>query len=127
MAFRPGSVFEADLGAGYDIVLFTNIFHHFDMATCERLMRGVHAAWKAGGKAITLEFVPNDRSTPPLAAAFTLIMLAGTDSGEAYTFSQYEKMFRNAGFVRTTEHAVPAIASLGEIGNPREEKKQADH
>ena len=62
-----------------------------------------------------------------IAAAFSLIMLAGADSGEAYTFSQYEKMFRNAGFVRTTEHAVPAIASLGEIGNPREEKKQANH
>ena len=124
MAFRPGSVFEADLGEGYDIVLLTNTFHHFDMATCERLMTrscGVEG-WRKG-----LEFVPNDRRTPPLAAAFTLIMLAGTDSREAYTFSQYEKMFRNAGFVRTTEHAVPAIASLGEIGNPREEKKQADH
>ena len=108
MAFRPGSVFEADLGEGYDIVLLTNIFHHFDMATCERLMRRVHAALKAGGKAITLEFVPHeDRITPPMAAAFSLIMLAGTDAGDAYTFSQYEKMFRNAGFVRTTEHAVP--------------------
>ncbi len=77
------------------------------MATCERLMRRVHAAWKAGGKVITLEFVPHDRRTPPMAAAFSLIMLAGTDSGEAYTFSQYEKIFRNDGFVRTTEHAVP--------------------
>ncbi|PYU49623.1 MAG: hypothetical protein DMG53_04820 [Acidobacteria bacterium] len=48
-----------------------------------------------------------DRITPPVAAAFSLIMLAGTDSGDAYTFSQYEKMFRNAGFARTTEHAVP--------------------
>jgi len=108
VAFRPGSAFEADLGEGYDIVLLTNIFHHFDMATCEKLMRRVHAALKAGGKAITLEFVPNeDRVTPPMAAAFSLIMLAGTDSGDAYTFSQYEKMFRNAGFVKTTQHAVP--------------------
>ncbi len=108
VAFRPGSAFEADLGEGYDIALLTNIFHHFDVATCEKLMRRVHAALKPGGKAFTLEFVPNeDRVTPPMAAAFSLIMLAATDSGDAYTFSQYEKMFRNAGFVKTTQHTVP--------------------
>jgi 2-polyprenyl-3-methyl-5-hydroxy-6-metoxy-1,4-benzoquinol methylase len=105
---RPGSAFEADFGDGYDIVLLTNIFHHFDVPTCEKLMRRVHAALKPRGKAITLEFVPNeDRVTPPMAAAFSLTMLAGTDAGDAYTFSQYEKMFRNAGFVKTTLHPVP--------------------
>src|SRR5467141_1857991 len=108
VAFRPGSAFEADLGEGYDIVLLTNIFHHFDMPTCEKLMRRVHATLKTGGKAITLEFVPNeDGVTPPTAAAFSLIMLAGTDAGDAYTFSQYEKMFANAGFMKTTQHSVP--------------------
>jgi hypothetical protein len=28
-------------------------------------------------------------------------------SGDAYTFSQYEKMFANAGFVKTTQYPVP--------------------
>jgi 2-polyprenyl-3-methyl-5-hydroxy-6-metoxy-1,4-benzoquinol methylase len=108
VALRPGSAFEADLGDGYDIVLLTNIFHHFDMPTCEKLMRRVHGALKPGGRAITLEFVPNeDRVTPPTAAAFSLIMLAGTDAGDAYTFSEYEKMFQNVGFVMTTLHPVP--------------------
>src|SRR5205809_6161659 len=108
VAFRPGSAFEADLGEGYDFVLLTNIFHHFDVPTCEKLMRRVHAALKPGGKAVTLEFVPNeDRVTPPMAAAFSLVMLAGTDAGDAYTFAQYEKMFRNAGFAKTTLHPVP--------------------
>jgi 2-polyprenyl-3-methyl-5-hydroxy-6-metoxy-1,4-benzoquinol methylase len=108
VSLRPGSAFEADLGEGYDIVLLTNIFHHFDIPTCEKLMRRVHAALKPGGKAITLEFVPNeDRVTPPMAAAFSLIMLAGTDAGDAYTFSQYEKMFQNVGFRKTTLHPVP--------------------
>jgi cyclopropane fatty-acyl-phospholipid synthase-like methyltransferase len=108
VSFRAGSAFEADLGDGYDIVLLTNIFHHFDMPTCEKLMRRVHAALKPGGKAITLEFVPNeDRVTPPMAAAFSLIMLAETDAGDAFTLSEYERMFRNAGFVKTTLHPVP--------------------
>src|SRR5260370_28967786 len=76
---RAGSAFDADLGEGYDFVLLTNIFHHFDKPTCEKLMRRVHAALKPGGRAITLEFVPNeDRVTPPTAAAFSLIILANT-------------------------------------------------
>lgn len=105
---RPGSAFETELGEGYDYVLLTNIFHHFDHATCEKLMKRVHAALKPGGQAITLEFVPNeDRITPPTPAMFSLVMLATTDSGDAYTLSEYEKMFRNAGFSRTTIHQIP--------------------
>lgn len=105
---RPGSAFDADLGEGYDFVLLTNIFHHFDKPTCEKLMRRVHAALKPGARAITSEVVPNeDRVTPPTAAAFSLIMLANTDAGDAYTFTEYEKMFRNAGFAKSTAHPVP--------------------
>lgn len=104
---RPGSAFETDLGSGYDVVLLTNIFHHFDKPTCETLMRRVHAALKPGGKAVTLEFVPNeDRVTPPATAGFSLNMLVGTDAGDAYTFSEYEQMFSSAGFARTTLHPV---------------------
>ena len=107
---RAGSAFEADLGSGYDYVLLTNILHHFDGATCEKLMRRVQAALKPGGKAITLEFVPNeDRVTPPTTARFSLVMLANTDAGDAYTFSEYEKMLRNSGFAKSTLHPVPEM------------------
>jgi 2-polyprenyl-3-methyl-5-hydroxy-6-metoxy-1,4-benzoquinol methylase len=105
---RPGSAFEADFGEGYDFALLTNIFHHFDQPTCEKLMKRVHAALKPGGQAITLEFVPNeDRVSPAMPAMFSLVMLATTDSGDAYTLAEYEKMFRNAGFSKTTMHQIP--------------------
>lgn len=108
LTLLPGSAFEVDLGTGYDSVLITNLFHHFDPAGCEKLMRRVHAALKPGGKVFTLEFVPNeDRVTPPMAAAFSVIMLANTDAGDAYTFAEYEKMFRNSGFTKTTLYQVP--------------------
>jgi ubiquinone/menaquinone biosynthesis C-methylase UbiE len=104
---RPGSAFEAEYGEGYDYILLTNILHHFDVAGCEKMMRRVHAALKPGGKAITLEFVPNDdRISPPLPAAFSLVMLANTDSGDAYTFAELDSIFRNAGFGKTTQHAI---------------------
>lgn len=105
---RAGSAFETEFGSGYDVVLLTNIFHHFDQATCETLMRKVHAALKPGGKAITLEFIPNeDRVSPPVAAAFSLNMLVGTEAGDAYTFSEYRKMFANSGFAKTELQQVP--------------------
>jgi SAM-dependent methyltransferase len=107
---RPGSAFDVDLGEGYDVVLLTNIFHHFDQKTCQRLMQRVHQALKDGGKAVTLEFIPNeDRVTPPAAASFSLQMLIGTDAGDAYTFSEYEEIFRKVGFHRNTLHSIPAM------------------
>jgi ubiquinone/menaquinone biosynthesis C-methylase UbiE len=106
--FLPGSVFEADLGTGYDIVLLTNILHHFDTATNERLLRRIHAALKPGGRAMTLEFVPNeDRVSPPTSASFSIVMLTITDSGDAYTFAEYDSMFRNAGFSKSELHQLP--------------------
>jgi ubiquinone/menaquinone biosynthesis C-methylase UbiE len=103
-----GSAFDVDFGSGYDLVLLTNFLHHFDPPTNETLLRKVGAALADGGRAVTLEFVPNDdRVTPPDSAGFSLIMLIGTPSGDAYTFAQLEKMFANAGFSRSTLHPLP--------------------
>ena len=104
----PGNAIEVEFGTGYDLVLLTNFLHHFDPPTNEALLRKVYAALADGGRAVTLEFVPNDdRVTPPDSAGFSLIMLIGTPSGDAYTFSQLEKMFAGAGFSRSTLHALP--------------------
>src|SRR5437016_7301116 len=99
---KPGSAFDVDYGTGYDVVLLTNFLHHFDPPTCETLLRKVHGALADGGRAVTVEFVPNpDRVSPPQAAAFSLMMLGGTPSGDAYTFAELETMFRNAGFAQS--------------------------
>ena len=104
---KAGSAFEAEYGDGYDYILLTNILHHFDHAGCVKLMKRVHAALKPGGKAMTLEFVPNaDRVTPPVPAAFSMVMLANTDSGDAYTLAELEKIFGEAGFSGTVAHPI---------------------
>jgi 2-polyprenyl-3-methyl-5-hydroxy-6-metoxy-1,4-benzoquinol methylase len=107
---RPGSAFEAEMGENYDIVLLTNILHHFDPATCEKLLGRVHAALRPGGRAVTLEFIPNeDRVSPPTAASFSLIMLASTDSGDAYTAAELSQMFQKTGFRNSTIHPMPGL------------------
>ncbi|MEK6407755.1 MAG: class I SAM-dependent methyltransferase [Acidobacteriota bacterium] len=109
-----GSAFEVDYGTGYDVVLLTNFLHHFDPPTNEKLLRKVHAALAEGGRAVTLEFVPNDdRISPPGVAGFSLTMLASTPSGDAYTFAEFDRMFKNAGFAKNEIHEIPpAIQQL---------------
>jgi len=103
-----GSAFDVEFGSGYDLVLITNFLHHFDPPTNETLLRKIYAALGDGGRAVTLEFVPNDdRVTPVESAGFSIVMLAGTPSGDAYTFAELEKMFANAGFSRSTIHPLP--------------------
>ncbi|HET7854338.1 MAG TPA: class I SAM-dependent methyltransferase [Candidatus Methylomirabilis sp.] len=103
-----GSAFEVDFGTGYDLVLLTNFLHHFDPAACERVLTKVHAALTDGGRAVTLDFIPNeDRISPPDAAAFSLVMLCSTPSGDAYTFVELDRMFRSAGFARNELHPLP--------------------
>jgi SAM-dependent methyltransferase len=113
----PGSAFEVDFGGPYDAVLLTNFLHHFDKPTCVDLLKKVHAALKPGGRAATLEFVPNeDRVSPPMPAAFSLIMLVTTAAGDAYTLSELTAMYREAGFKDIQGHPIPRSPHTVVIG-----------
>jgi SAM-dependent methyltransferase len=104
----PGSAFEVNFGGPYDAVLLTNFLHHFDKQTCVGLLKKVHGALKPGGRAATLEFVPNeDRVSPPMPAAFSMTMLTSTVAGDAYTLSELTAMYNQAGFGGITAHPIP--------------------
>lgn len=104
----PGSAFDVDFGTGYDLALLTNFLHHFDAETCTELLRKVHKALSDDGRAVTVEFVPNeDRVSPPPSAMFSMVMLSSTPKGDAYTFREFDEMFRNAGFGRSELHQLP--------------------
>jgi hypothetical protein len=81
-------------------VLLTNFLHHFDVETCESLLRKSFDALVPGGRVVTLEFVPNDDGiSPPLAAMFSMVMLVSTPRGKAYRYGELDAMHRAAGFV----------------------------
>ena len=104
----PGSAFDVEYGKDHDLVMLTNFLHHFDPPTCEKLLVKVHASLKPGGRAVILEFVPNeDRVSPPIPAHFSLTMLAGTPGGDAYTFAEHQRMLRNAGYSSVDHHPLP--------------------
>ncbi len=119
--FRPlaGSAFDVPFGQGYDLILFPNFLHHFEKATCEQLLAKARAALAPGGRVAIVEFIPDDdRSGPPDAVRFSLVMLAGTPAGDAYTFAEYQEMLRNAGFGRPALHDLPPSPARVVIAAP---------
>jgi SAM-dependent methyltransferase len=107
----PGSAFDVEFGDDLDVVLLTNFLHHFDPPTCVTLLKKIHTSLKKGGVVATLEFVPDEnRVSPPAAAAFSMFMLASTPGGDAFTFSEFQQMFADAGFSSTELHEFPPIS-----------------
>lgn len=106
-----GDALRRELGSGYDVVLVTNFFHHFDRETCVGLMRRIKESLADSGIVLTLEFVPDpDRVSPPVPATFALTMLASTPAGDAYTFAEYDSMWQEAGLDRSEWLDVPRTA-----------------
>ena len=96
-----------DFGSDYDVVLVTNFLHHFDAETNTKFMQKVNDALSPDGKAITLEFIPNDdRVSPRAEALFPLVMLAATPAGDAYTLAELKSMFEDAGFTKNDHIAL---------------------
>jgi 2-polyprenyl-3-methyl-5-hydroxy-6-metoxy-1,4-benzoquinol methylase len=119
-ASRPGSAFDVDWGGPYDVVLMTNFLHHFDIPTCEQLAAKAYASLAPGGRALTLDFIPEpDRITPPSTATFALVMLATTARGDAYTFAELEAIFARAGFTRSDFHALPPTTQQAVVSHKR--------
>jgi len=113
----PGSAFDVAFGGPYDVVLLTNFLHHFDKPTNVGLLKKVLAALKPGGRAATLEFVPNeDRVSPPMSAAFAMTMLASTADGDAYTLSELSAMYAEAGFKGVKAHSIPTLPQTIVVG-----------
>jgi ubiquinone/menaquinone biosynthesis C-methylase UbiE len=103
-----GSAFDVDLRGPYDVVLLPNFLHHFDAKTCVSFLRKVRAALADAGRAVTLEFIPDEgRAGPPDSVMFALVMLVSTPAGDAYTFAEFQRMFAAAGFSRSRLHELP--------------------
>lgn len=103
-----GDAFNVDWGRDYDVVLLPNFLHHFDVPTCETLLRRARSALAPGGRVVIVEMVPNDdRVTPPFPAAFAFMMLGGTPSGDAYTLRELTSMAKAAGFTHVSAEPLP--------------------
>ncbi|WP_437677699.1 methyltransferase [Sorangium sp. So ce131] len=126
VSFLPGDAFSVDFGDSYDVILLTNFLHHFDQAGCEQILRRANAALKENGRVLTFEFIADeDRTSPTLAATFSMMMLGTTPAGEVYTFSDIERMFKNTGFDHVELKAIPPAMEKVVVSSKRKPMQRA--
>jgi C-methyltransferase len=106
-----GDMFEIDLGGPYDIVLITNVLHHFSAEKAEELLRRAAGVTVPGGKIAVVGFVGDDG--PPQASRqahmFALLMLVWTMHGEVHMTEDYQRMLAAAGYQDFMTYAVPGL------------------
>jgi 2-polyprenyl-3-methyl-5-hydroxy-6-metoxy-1,4-benzoquinol methylase len=107
-----GDVFTTNMGGPYDLVLITNVLHHFSAARAEELLRRAAEVTSPEGKVAVVGFVTDKDRSPTVdrqAHMFALLMLAWTTEGEVHTVDDYRRMLGSAGYEDFTAHPVPGL------------------
>jgi 2-polyprenyl-3-methyl-5-hydroxy-6-metoxy-1,4-benzoquinol methylase len=107
--YLPGSVFEAELGGPYDVIVASHLFHHFDPKTCQSLTQRLAGALAPGGRLAVHDFVTGPALENPGATMFSLVMLVWTRSGKAYSYDDYAAWMSEAGLTRPAAHPLPGM------------------
>lgn len=99
--FIDGDVFEVALGGPYDVIIASQIFHHFSEQHCLELMRRLAETLKPDGRLVIHEFVSGSRpADEPYPYLFSVVMLTWSREGEAHALDTYRRLLHEAGFHR---------------------------
>jgi C-methyltransferase len=106
-----GDMFEVPLGGPYDVVMVTNVLHHFSPKRGVTLLRRLADAMADDGRIVLVGFVTHDRPPAQDAAAhlFSVLMLVWTYAGEVHSVATYQSMLRDAGFGEGRLCQVPSL------------------
>jgi 2-polyprenyl-3-methyl-5-hydroxy-6-metoxy-1,4-benzoquinol methylase len=99
--FIAGDMFEVPLGGPYDVVMLTNVLHHFSEDKATALLKRVGAVVKPGGVIAVVGHTYDEQDTPetkPLPFMFSVIMLVQTHDGQTHPVAAYRRMLTDAGF-----------------------------
>jgi ubiquinone/menaquinone biosynthesis C-methylase UbiE/heme-degrading monooxygenase HmoA len=104
----PGDMFTEPLGGPYDLVLITNVLHHFSQTRATELLRRAAQVLKPDGRLALVGFTVGDEPpmSDPLPYLFSILMLVWTNEGEVHTESGYQRMLADSGFGRPDIHRV---------------------
>jgi len=96
--FQAGSYLEDPVEGRYDVAWLSHILHGEGPEDCLKIIQKAVAALSPGGMILIHEFILNNEMSGPLfPALFSLNMLLGTASGQAYSEQQISDMLAGAG------------------------------
>ena len=92
-------MFRQPWPGGYDAIFFSNVWHDWNMRTCQWLAARAFDALEAGGRIVLHEMLLNDDGVGPVTtASFSLLMLLATQ-GQQFTPGELQAILEGAGFV----------------------------
>lgn len=96
--FAATDLIADEVPGTYDVIWLSHLLHALCPDDCRKVIAKAVAALEPGGTILIHEFILNDTMDGPLfPALFSLNMLLGTDSGQAYTEGQLRAMLVEAG------------------------------
>lgn len=96
--FLAADVIEDPIGSGFDVVWISHLLHSLGPQTNQAVIDKAASALAGGGQILIQEFILEDHRTAPLhPALFSLNMLLGTASGQAYSQADLAAMLTKAG------------------------------
>ena len=93
----------------YDVIFLSNIIHGEGTDENRKLMAKLFTILEPGGHLIIKDHILDDnRTTPPVGAIFSLLMLLTTQSGRCYSFGEIKNWLGAAGMTRIHKFDFPA-------------------
>jgi len=95
---KEGDLLKDPLGEGYDLVLFSHIFHAYSPDENREFLRKGYKALNPGGQLVVHDFpVDETKTSPPQAALFSVNMLVNTQAGAAYSVNEFIQWMTDVG------------------------------
>lgn len=98
---RAGDLLKEDFGTGWDVVLLSNILHHFTPDLVRTIFGRAHAALAADGTIAVWELERPSRSKRPSEGDGVALFFRLISSAAAYSGEEYAQWMKDAGFTRT--------------------------
>jgi SAM-dependent methyltransferase len=108
-----GNMFEDNLPAGFDVHLFSNVLHDWDVDEVRKLLENSHRNLQPGGMIMIHDAFINPEKSGPLAVAEYSVLLMFAAEGKCYSTSELEVILKETGFDEISY--TPTVADRGVI------------
>ena len=114
-----GDMFSEPLPTGFDVHLFSNVLHDWDVPKVKELLSRSHEALLPGGMIIVHDAHLNREKTGPLPVAEYSVLLMHATEGRCYSVVEMEAYLKGAGFTGMKCMATAANRSVVTAKKPK--------
>jgi len=115
---RAGDMLSEPLPGGYDLHLYSNVLHDWDLPEVRLLLASSFLALKPGGMLIIHDAMIDAAKDGPLPVAEYSALLMHSTQGKCYAVSEYEALLTEAGFSGFTFQTTAADRGVMTAGKP---------